>query len=61
MLAIHRLQLLKSQNMISFLQNANYEWNVCVIFRLLGLLHHTKVNRKGIPVDAILTATHTDN
>ena len=47
--------------MISFLQNANYEWKACVIFRLLGLLHHITVDRKGIPVDVILTATDTDN
>ena len=26
---------------------------------LLGILHHTTVNRKGISVDAILSATHT--
>ena len=30
-------------------------------FRLLGLLHHTTVNRKGIPADAILSAARKDN
>ena len=49
MLTVVTLQfkILKSQNTNLFLQKANHKWNACVILDLLGMLGHTKVDRKA--------------
>ena len=52
------MKIPRLKNGFPFLQKASNKWIPCVIYRPVGLLYYTTVDRKGILAGAILSAVH---